>query len=741
MSSLQSLKILVALASLLNLGKSPSSSEPRNLACMTNLTEPRTLSCWWDLDSNMFIPIDIVLHASLCNGKCRPSCSEKERICIPEIGANKCTFPRADFRLGSEINIYITVNNTLGRQTSESLCLDPLDAVKLDPPVIHSVETDTGLGNCLNLHWMIPEFLHWLDDLRGEVRYMTEGGQTWQMREVKSVIVHVAVKLCGLAPSTTYRLQMRLKSSSEYWSEWSNEKTGNTLIRPPTGKLNYWFKEENERNGQIQLFWKPPPGIEAENKHFSYRVYFKPSRGSEQSETIICNTSYLNCSFDRKNKPNKVYIIASNSAGSTAATEVNLDKRRDLEPTESISISINEQHGLKVNWASPKSFPVTGYVIEWWIMSKKFPATNNFKLVGPNVTELDITGNLEPFKLYRVAVYPQYIEGYGCPQFVDAYFKQRAPSIAPALKVGEIGKSHAELIWEEIPLDDRNGFIQTYTIFYRAENGKWSHVNVDGSKRSLILKNLNSSSVYQVFIMASTVEGSINGTIKSINTNILDHGSILITIIPVCIAVVLLLIIAASACLINHRQLKLSFWPTVPDPANSNISKWTPTEERVDTNQTKLQDNNSMNLSKLSFLDVSTKATEGIVQDRPLQSESHGCGQDEMIMNNAFKVTSLDSDNNSGVIQYATVIFSGYKGQNAFQPSYMRSDSTQPLLQDVPTSPNHYENMWFHDTREVSAFTTCTDERNSLTDPELTWEDFPLLRGLTTKEYGQESIC
>ncbi|KAG2460834.1 M3K5 kinase, partial [Polypterus senegalus] len=415
--------------------------------------------------------------------------------------------------------------------------------------------------------------------------------------------------------------------------------------------------------------------------------------------------------------------------------------RKDLEPTESISISINEQHGLKVNWASPKSFPVTGYVIEWWIMSKKFPATNNFKLVGPNVTELDITGNLEPFKLYRVAVYPQYIEGYGCPQFVDAYFKQRAPSIAPALKVGEIGKSHAELIWEEIPLDDRNGFIQTYTIFYRAENGKWSHVNVDGSKRSLILKNLNSSSVYQVFIMASTVEGSINGTIKSINTNILDHGSILITIIPVCIAVVLLLIIAASACLINHRQLKLSFWPTVPDPANSNISKWTPTEERVDTNQTKLQDNNSMNLSKLSFLDVSTKATEGIVQDRPLQSESHGCGQDEMIMNNAFKVTSLDSDNNSGVIQYATVIFSGYKGQNAFQPSYMRSDSTQPLLQDVPTSPNHYENMWFHDTREVSAFTTCTDERNSLTDPELTWEDFPLLRGLTTKEYGQESIC
>lgn len=44
-----------------------------------------------------------------------------------------------------------------------------------------------------------------------------------------------------------------------------------------------------------------------------------------------------------------------------------------------------------------------------------------------------------------------------------------APSLSPKLEIGKITPSFVELSWDEIPLQQRNGIITGYRIFYSDE--------------------------------------------------------------------------------------------------------------------------------------------------------------------------------------------------------------------------------------------------------------------------------
>ncbi len=50
------------------------------------------------------------------------------------------------------------------------------------------------------------------------------------------------------------------------------------------------------------------------------------------------------------------------------------------------------------------------------------------------------------------------------------YFHCKAPSMVPKIQIKKTWKAHIELSWDEIPLDQRNGFIQSYKVFYWNKN-------------------------------------------------------------------------------------------------------------------------------------------------------------------------------------------------------------------------------------------------------------------------------
>lgn len=43
--------------------------------------------------------------------------------------------------------------------------------------------------------------------------------------------------------------------------------------------------------------------------------------------------------------------------------------------------------------------------------------------------------------------------------------------MVPKLRLKKTWQSHIELTWDEIPLDQRNGIVQSYTVFYWNEKG------------------------------------------------------------------------------------------------------------------------------------------------------------------------------------------------------------------------------------------------------------------------------
>lgn len=53
----------------------------------------------------------------------------------------------------------------------------------------------------------------------------------------------------------------------------------------------------------------------------------------------------------------------------------------------------------------------------------------------------------------------------------NIYFLFKAPNMVPKIQIGKIWSSRVELTWDEIPLEERNGMIKDYKIFYWYDKG------------------------------------------------------------------------------------------------------------------------------------------------------------------------------------------------------------------------------------------------------------------------------
>nr|XP_015204327.1 PREDICTED: granulocyte colony-stimulating factor receptor [Lepisosteus oculatus] len=714
-------------------------SKPSNLTCMTNLTKPPTFTCTWNPSSETYLPTQFILHTVS-----RPF---ETKTFVPPIGTNSYTIPRKDFHLYSKMEIFVTAVNALGNTTSDLLYLDPMDAVKLDPPVIQSVQTDKVKYGCLKIEWKISDSLSWLERFIIELRFKTTENELWTTDMINSESME-AVEQCGLLHGTEYEVQIRVRLSEGYWSDWSNTIKDVTPEKAPSGELDTWWKVLNEMENVYQLYWKPAKQFKANSQH----VYYKVFQGQQR---IVCNTSETQCDFQLYEATRKVYITAVNSAGESRPTLVNLNLNRALDPVLSMSVSSYEDIGFWVQWAHPESSLPTDFVIEWCAVSGKDTTCSiSFKVVASNYSETIISENIEPYRPYNISVYPRYKRGIGCPIAMEGYSKQKAPSRAPKMEVRQVRDTQAELTWDEIPVDERNGIIRNYTIFYLDESNKIKSVTVQTPQSQLILDNLKPSSSYRVFIMASNDAGSINGTIIAISMRKIDSWSILSTVVPACVGLAVFILITLSACFAKQERLKLRLWPVVPDPANSSIQKWTQNEALKDKRHFQdLQDPSPVNISRFSILDVSDDVTEKGTQKAGLKPEDE-CWQpysytgdlgmpicsSSHIEKDCDHLQHKDYQNYMGE-PYATVIFSEYRSQQGTTPVYLRSDSTQPLLQDLSPSPKQYENLWFSSAKEeeVVFLSNHGDEQEERVCS-ASWDDFPLLSRLMIKEASSQEV-
>ncbi|XP_030639059.1 granulocyte colony-stimulating factor receptor, partial [Chanos chanos] len=691
---------------------------PRNLSCLANLTESRTLFCKWDpVEDPQDIPTQYSLHIETRDPEERKVYTLSPRVYSYRV-------PQKDIFIFSTMQIYVTAVNSIGQATSELLQFSFMEIAKLDPPEIQWLHADENRFGCLKQSWSFPENLRWIKvTLNAEFRLTPVQSQLKDREQIftRSVRPGRQLEICGLLHGTEYHCQMRVRYKQSPWSEWSQPKKGTTLEKAPNGRLDTWLKviEEQPLN-TVQLFWKATKQFRANGMNLSYIV-----SAQRRPAWKLCETNENYCVFQLPKRAKLVYLTAKNSVGRSTPITVHINKHRDLDFVYNMSASPQTDTDLLVQWATPESSGVTGYVLEWKPLCNISPAFTSFDLVSKNQSSSLLSG-FQPYKPYAISVYPLFKGGIGRPKTIETYTKQKAPSEPPKLSLGAIRYSYVELQWDEIPLEHRNGIIQSYTVFCWDEEDNVKVFSVNKTQRRLVFRDLKPYSMYKAFLMVSTEGGSLNGTVVTFQTEVIDALSILLIVIPACVGVTLFSIILMFTCLTKHMQLKMCLWPIIPDPANSTIKKWIITESQQDLPSFKdIKEPMLVSLSHLSVLDLSND--DGKMKDERLWQSDGKDGSDREETSPRPSISYNDS------VPYATVVFSGsYRSQpSSSSPVYLRSESTQPLLEaEEPSSPPPYENVSVRATTENDQFGKF--EAGSLGEGVngMHWEDFPLLSAL-----------
>ncbi|XP_069079970.1 granulocyte colony-stimulating factor receptor [Pleurodeles waltl] len=702
-------------------------SKPKDLVCIMNVTED-SLTCTWDPGRETYIDTNFTLERFRNRGRCG-HLQDKKEDCIPKKGQSSCTIPREFLNLYQKVDMWVTAKNALGRAESEHLCLDPMEVVKLDPPTIQRITSSRLNRGCLKLEWAKPVEGSWIQQWF-ELRYKAEEDITWQ---TVTNITSSALQMehCGFRLAHKYHFQMRCikKSLRGYWSEWSDTKHFLTPEGAPVGTLDVWWKSkrlDSERSMEVQLLWKAMRKEDARGTILGYLVFYTAG-DTPEGETVVCNTTEEVCHFLLPIGLERVSVQAYNSAGLSPVTEVIL-LNMNGHPLSRVQAFPNDDHSLQVAWDAAE-VSVTGYVLEWCRVAETSPCDIKWKKENNACNRALIQENIEPFVRYKILLYPLYKHAVGKPVQTEAYTREKAPSRTPKLEVKAIRKSHAELTWEPVPVEERNGFLTSYTVFWTDAKDKTFWSVLEASSRSFILGDLVASSTYKVYLTSSTSAGTTNGTVLTLHTTLFDEIEVGV-LIMICMVTLCLLFFMYR----KKQQMKNRFWPDVPDPANSTSGKWIPAELQEENKlPSDMREPQQVITCDVTILEKDAAQQKNRSKDHledPLKSFIHMHKEDILGSLPQFSDHKLRSYvNTSESVQYAKVIVDSYRGQCVPAPLYIRSDSTQPLLGDMTPSPKPYENLWFHGTHREENGCPVFQEDTSFHESESLME-FPLLQGL-----------
>lgn len=141
-------------------------------------------------------------------------------------------------------------------------------------------------------------------------------------------------------------------------------------------------------------------------------------------------------------------------------------------------------------------------------------------------------------------------------------------------------------------------------------------------------------------------------------------------------------------------------------------------------------------LSHFSFLDLSEN--EPFKSDYVKENQwSHDIDSHDESRSSFQTCVRYDTERDRDSVPYATVVFGGpYQNHSSCVPTYVRSESTQPLLgSDDPGSPPPYENVSpSGSVSKVPRFTAFPQNSTGSEENEELWEEFPMLRSLEIRD-------
>ncbi|CAL9705127.1 unnamed protein product [Knipowitschia caucasica] len=724
-------------------------SVPQSLQCQTNLTQPLSMLCSWDPGRSSLLPTKYSLHTHVID--------LKRRFCykLPP-GQHHFRIPRSDLVLFSDMEVYVEAQNELGKTASATLVVEPISTAKFHPPEILQLLPVPKKPGCLSIHWNISKHEAWLKDVMN-VEVKLEAVDNGQRRDLcifeKRARPSKVIEPCRLLHGTRYVGQMRVRYRQSPWSEWSSSHSGVTLESAPSGRFDSWMKVSRDHTHKqvgVHLFWKPSKQFRANGQNVSYVVYGVKEPGERAQ--LLCQTVHRHCTFWAAWQ-SRVYLRAANGAGRSQPTYIRIYNNKEYAAVTDLTVTPHDSSSLVVQWTCDITPPLLGFVVEWIPLLQTDLVHLHFQTTEKNQTSFVISGDIEPYKPYGISVYPRFKDGLGLLRTTNAFSRQKAPSMVPELVIEKTWQFDVEMTWDEIPLDQRNGIIQGFRVFYREGDGPLNVVEAKPDERRVLLHDLNPMCVYEAFLMASTLGGSRNGSIIHFKTESFDV--VYVVIIVSCIMGMLIIaVIVVAQVASRHERFKNHFCPIIPDPANSSVKEWsTDSLEEIPPSFTGKVPS-LLYLCRLSFMDLPTKICK---EEEEEEEEDEGWvnkAEDtsdlgESICGSPFLPGYCGSNNDS--VPYATVIFpcpctspctgpcispctgpcispcTSPAPSDSAPHTYLRSDSTQPLLEaEEAFTPKCYQNVCDQSQDEQRFF--GSEETEPETD--LGWNQFPFLRAL-----------
>uniref|UniRef100_A0A3Q4G3S6 Interleukin-6 receptor subunit beta-like n=1 Tax=Neolamprologus brichardi TaxID=32507 RepID=A0A3Q4G3S6_NEOBR len=606
-----------------------------------------------------------------------------------------------------ELEIWVVAQNELGKEESEHLIKPANCFVKTKPPSV-AVISEAVFPTCLVMNWTSINKIY-LETIY-EIRFCPLGSQKWFYVPLADTSSYIqSFRLQNLQPDTVYVTQVRCKYNKKhcgYWSDWSSNVTERTPEDLPKSKPDVWIitSEEGINKRQIEFICKDPEFSNGRIRRFNITIEKqKDSIRNGTWEIIPVNRSLTDGSSSKKQitplitillddeESVTVYVTAINSVGASPQAKLIISpKTRGKCPLEKMEVQSHNGQ-LFLSWKPPnRTVSDFEYVVEWVSDGER-----NWQREDGKTTYTAIKGDLEKFVHYRISVYPIYGKLVGKPVHVHAYFEQGVPSQGPSVNLsGDPGCYTAKLEWDEIPLIKRRGFITNYTIYYRSGT-ETRGITVPSNTTSYTLTSLSRNTKYDIWIKASTIRGSVNGSNHSFTTLKYAPGEIEGIVVGVSLGFLFVVLMTMLLCFCKKDVIKDNFWPQIPNPGDSTIGNWSPDYPL------KAEAPRENCLSGISVLNVDVcdakcvfeedKASLPLKKDKYLSEEhSSGIGGSSCMSSPRQSVSDSDeggdmADTTASTIQYSSVVASsGYKGQNPSslpqQSIFSRSESTQPLL-------------------------------------------------------------
>ncbi|KAI1892132.1 hypothetical protein AGOR_G00150810 [Albula goreensis] len=312
------------------------------------------------------------------------------------------------------------------------------------------------------------------------------------------------VLLEDLKPLSRYEVQIKACSIGEKpkCSQWSPPVQYTSPGTAPSRKLDVWrilkgIQEDRMRT--VTVLWKPLPADDFRGVLLGYDLEYQ-ERGRTQVVTYPANATErtLRVSPD----VSRIAVRAITSAGTSPPAELLIAQTVGLPAPSMRDVVAMGEGSVLLTWDAyrHREEAASGYVLQWQSrahdMQWKRLAAENFS------THIE---GLEPGVRFNISLYAVVSMGTSIPATCQAYSREERPLSGPKPLLQKIEATRIFIEWEELRLDQRRGFIKSYTIYMRKHSTEQRLMRAGSMSRQMWLDDLDDA--FDLHISASNSAG------------------------------------------------------------------------------------------------------------------------------------------------------------------------------------------------------------------------------------------